>query len=183
VGAPGLGENDGTLTVNFGREIPGFVRQNIGYCALPTGEVVVSSHWQALQDVEVAELVDHPFRWVEIEKFISKPDVNQTAPGTWLIDGKLQMQIVGGAMGEAARDGINGSVRRNFSVKAGEVFQSSLCVYQPLVAGRSPPSLRSEKGMLKLGDWNIRRSEDGGLSVVIKPHQPRDFPARQGERE
>jgi len=120
------------------REIPGLARQQVNYCALSTGEVAVFSRWHALKIIEVSELVDHPFRWVEIEKFISKPDAKQAAPGVWTIDGKLQMRVFSGTLGEIAKDGILGAVRRNFSAKAGEVLQDSVCVYQPLLAGRAP---------------------------------------------
>jgi hypothetical protein len=60
-------EGDGVaLAVSFSRAIPGLVTQRIGYCALPTGQVLVSSQWRALKDIRVAEAADHPFYWIEI---------------------------------------------------------------------------------------------------------------------
>jgi hypothetical protein len=150
---PQISEKADAFTVSFAREIPDFVRQQIDYCALPTGEVAVFSRWQALRDIEVSELVDHPFRWVEIEKFITKPDAKQIAPGVWEIDGKLRMQVLGGPLGEIASDGINGAVRRDFSAKAGEVLQSSVCIYQPLIAGRAPREATIEGNALRVGEW------------------------------
>jgi hypothetical protein len=152
-GEPRISEEADAFTVSFTREMPNLVRQRIDYCALPTGEVAVFSRWQALGDIEVSELVDHPFRWVEIEKFITKPDAKQIAPGVWEIDGKLQMQVLGGTPGEIASDGLNGAVRRDFSAKAGEALQSSVCIYQPLVVGRRPCEAKIDGNTLLLGDW------------------------------
>ena len=157
--------------MSFAREIPGLARQQVSYCALSTGEVAVFSRWHALKVIEVSELVDHPFRWVEIEKFISKPDAKQAAPGVQTIDGKLQMRVFSGTLGEIAKDGILGAVRRNFSAKAGEVLQDSVCVYQPLLAGRAPREVKSETNTLRIGDWRIRHQEDG-LSVENVPTVP-----------
>jgi len=156
----------GALTVSFAREIPGFARQHIGYSALPAGAVVVFSRWQALKDIEVAELVDHPFRWVEIEKFISKPEPKQTAPGLWTIDGKLQVQIASGSPGEVAKDGLNGAVRRGFSAKAGEVMQDSVCVYQAETPGHKPAPAASDAQGVVIGEWRVERGEDGRISLT-----------------
>src|SRR6185503_19834998 len=139
------------FTVSFTREVPNLVRQQIEYCALPSGEVAFFSRWRAQQNIEVSELVDHPFRWVEIEKFTTNPDAKQSAPGVWEIDGKLQVQVLGGAPGEIAGDGINGAARRDFSAKAGEVLQRSACIYRPLIAGRSPREAKMEGNVLRLG--------------------------------
>jgi hypothetical protein len=158
-------DGGGPFTVSFVREIPGMARQQIGYCALPNGEVVMLSRWEALKDLEVAELVAHPFRWVEIEKFITRPDAEQTAPGVWSIGGKLQMQILGGAPGEQVADGINGTARRRFQGKAGEVLQDSVCLYQPLLADRATTAVTRDGNMVRIGRWHIRRGEDGALSV------------------
>ena len=164
-GEPRIEQDSGALTVSFAREIPGLARQEIGYCALPTGAVAVFSRWKAIKDIEVAELVDHPFRWVEIEKFISKPEVKQPAPGVWNIDDKLQLRVFGKVSGELAADGVNGAVRRNFSAKAGEVLQDSVCVYQPIVGGRTPAEAKGDANSLQIGDWRIRRGNDGELSL------------------
>jgi hypothetical protein len=168
-GEPRISQDDGTLAVSFTREIPGFARQQISYCALPAGPVVVFSRWEALKDIEVAELVDHTFRWVEIEKFISKPDAKQLVPGVWTIDGKLQMQIAPGAPGELVKDGINGAVRRNFSAKAGEVLQDSVCVYQAKTPGHKPSPVTGDAHRVMVGEWEVGCGEDRRLSVT----QPR----------
>ena len=153
-GEPEINQDAGGLSVSFVREIPMVARQQIDYCALPEGGVVVFSRWTALGEIEVAELVDHPFRWVEIEKFISKPEVQQPAPGLWTIDGKLQMQIVNGAPGEIVSDGINGSVRRKISAKSGDVLQNRACHYQALIPGGAPASLRVEGRTVHVGHWS-----------------------------
>ena len=165
LGEPVITQADGALTVSFAREIPGLVRQQIGYGALPSGEVVVSSRWQALKDIEVAELVDHPFRWVQIKKFIVAPDVKRLSPGVWTIDDKLRMTVLSAAPWEFARDGINGSVRRKFSAKARDVLQDSRCVYQPLIGGRPPHPVKLGTNNLKVGDWSIRLNDADGLTV------------------
>jgi hypothetical protein len=164
---PQLAQDGGALTVSFAREIPGLVRQDIGYCALPSGEVAVFSRWQALKDIAVAELVDHPFRWVEIDQFISKPDAKQTQPNVWNIDGILQIRTFAAASGELAKDGLNGSVRRNFSAKANEVLQDSVCFYQPLALGRAVNDAKREAkaNTVHIGAWHIQRQEDGRLLV------------------
>ena len=69
------------------------------------------------------------------------------------IDGKLQMQVINGVPGEIVGDGINGSARRDFAAKAGDVFQSSVCIYQPLVAGRTPCEAKGDGKTLRLGEW------------------------------
>ena len=142
------------LSVSFVREIPKLVSQQIDYFALPDDGVVVFSRWTALQEIEVVELIDHPFRWVESEKFISKPDAQQPTPGLWTIDGKLQMRIIHGAPGEIVRAGINGSVRRNISAKTGDVLQNSACIYQPLIPGREPSPVRVAGRTLHVGKWS-----------------------------
>jgi hypothetical protein len=155
----------GTLTVTFAREIPGMVRQQISYCALPSGAVVASSAWHALKDVDIAEVVDHPFRWVEIPRFISKPKVTEPAPQAWIIDDKLQMQVCGGTAGEIAPDGINGAVRRNFLAKAGDVFQQSVCVYQPIVSGNTHSDVKCDADSIQIGKQRILLGRDGELSL------------------
>src|SRR4029077_12912480 len=122
-GEPQIAQAGGSLSVHFSRSIPGVARQRIAYRALSNGVVIVSSRWEALKDIEVAECVDHPFRWVSIERFISRPETTQPAPGIWRIDGKLQLQVLGGPPGEWVEGGVNGSVQRHFSAKAGMVFQ------------------------------------------------------------
>ena len=167
-GEPHIQQEGGALVVNFTREVPGIARQEVGYTALPTGAVVVFSRWNALKGIKVEELVDHPFRWVEIDKFISKPEVKQPKAGVWNIDNKLQMQVFGDVVGEDASGGINGAVRRKFSAKAGDVLQESVCVYQPIVAGHTPAEVKQKGDSLEIGDWQIRQSSDGTLSAKRK---------------
>ncbi|HXJ57263.1 MAG TPA: hypothetical protein VNU68_11415 [Verrucomicrobiae bacterium] len=164
-GEPHIAQSGGALAVSFRREVPGFVRQDIGYCALPSSEVAVFSRWQALREIEVAELVDHPFRWVEIDTFISKPAAKQIASNGWIIDGKLQIRIFDAASGELANDGLNGSARRGFSAKANEVLQDSVCVYQPLAIGRAVSDAKREAHTVCIGAWRIQQEGDGRLSA------------------
>jgi hypothetical protein len=165
-GEPRIRQEDGAFTVSFAREIPGLARQTISYCALLSGEVVMFSRWEAIKDIEVTELVDHPFRWVAIEKFISAPDTKQTGDGLWTIADRLQMQILHAAPGESVPDGINGSVRRNFAAKAGTILQDSVCIYQPLLPGRPISQVRSEGNTLHVGAKSLLRSGDGALTVT-----------------
>jgi hypothetical protein len=165
-GEPIINRNDDPsqpLTVTFSRALPDKVRQRIAYAALPDGIVVVFSRWEALDEISVAELVDHPFRWVEIERFISKPNARQISPGTWSIDDKLQMQILGAGGSEMIGDGINGCVRRNFPARKGDVLLETTCVYQPLLPGRKAMEAAGDATALKVGKWEIRRRMNGQL--------------------
>jgi hypothetical protein len=164
-GEPRIQQEAGSFAVNFTREVPRLVQQEISYCALPNGAVAVFSRWTALKDCEIAELVDHPFRWVEIEKFVSKPQTKQTGPGVWNIDGKLQMSVFGHAATEQIRDGINGAIRRDIAAKAGEVLLDSVCVYEPIVIGRTPANIKHTADQLQIGDWTITRKDDDALTI------------------
>jgi hypothetical protein len=157
------GKDGELLTVSFSRAVKNQVRQQIGYCALPQGAVVVFSRWQALGDLKVSELVDHPFRWVQIDKFIAPPAARQSSPGVWVVDDKLQLHILGGAGGELARDGINGAARRSFSAQAGEVLQDSVCIYQARLPGRLSLAVEANAEAVRIGDWRVRRAAEGGL--------------------
>jgi hypothetical protein len=157
------------LTVSFCRSVPERVRQQIDYCALPDGAVLVFSRWQAIGEITVAELVDHPFRWVEIEKFISKPGVRQVSAGVWEIDGKLRMQVLGTVSGELVKDGINGVVRRAISAKAGDVLLETVCVYQPVLPTRAPYEATGNMVSVRVGAWNVTRDASGALSAERNP--------------
>ena len=159
------GQDGEVLTVTFSRAIKGKVRQQIGYCALPEGAVAVFSRWQALGDLKVAELVDHPFRWVQIDRFISAPAARQTSPGVWIVDDKLRLHILGSAAGELVGDGINGAVRRGLAANAGEVLQDSVCVYQAIIPGRTSLAVAGNAEAVRVGHWSLRRDRDGGLQV------------------
>ena len=102
---------------------------------------------------------------MEIDKFIAKPQVKKLAGGVWNIDDKLQLHVFGDVSGEVVAGGINGAVRRNFSAKAGEKLLDSVCVYQPIVEGRTPAEVKRDGDLLQIGDWQIRRNADGTLSV------------------
>jgi hypothetical protein len=167
---------DELMIVEFSRGAGKKFRQEISYCALPEGAVAVFSRWTAGEDLEVEELIDHPFRWVEIKGFISRPVVSQTGPGVWNIDGKLQMQVLAGPnlkppselAGEQVADGINGVARRDFSARAGETLQESLCVYQPLLPGRAALQVSGEATSIRIGRRTLRRAEDGHVSASPK---------------
>ena len=163
------GPNGEVLTVFFSRALKGRLRQQISYCALPLGAVAVWSRWQALGDLEVTELVDHPFRWVQIEGFIPPPGAAQPSPGVWVVDDKLRLQVIGATAGELARDGINGAVRRGFSARAGDVLQDSVCVYQALVPGRAPWALEGGPTAIRVGDWHLQRDREGGWAAAHAP--------------
>jgi hypothetical protein len=165
-GEPHIGQDSGRLTVSFSRTIPGVATQRIGYCALPTGQVVVFSQWRALKDIEVAELVDHPFYWVTVPGYLPERVAKATGDGAWSIDGKLQMQVLGGAGGAIEKQALLGSVRRTpWTAKAGEVLQDSVCVYQAEIPGRSSTLASGDAHRVVLGQWTIERADDGRLSV------------------
>src|SRR5262249_35140749 len=105
-------------------------------------------------------------RWVQIAKFMSKPDVQQPAPGVWNIGGKLEARVFADAPGEVVSDGINGSVRRGFTAKRGDVFQRSVCVYQPTISNREPAKVQHEDKSLAIGEWRIQRSSSGDLALT-----------------
>jgi len=159
-----ISEEHGCLAVEFARRIPGVARQQISYCALPDGAVVVFSRWQALNEIKVAELVDHPFRWIEIDRMLPKWTATQGAGGVWSIEGKLRMQIIGGSVGEALEGGVNGAVKRGFRAARDEVLQDSACVYQALVPGREPVEATGNSATVKLGAWTIHCAADGHLT-------------------
>ncbi len=162
-------EAAGSLLVSFVRELPREVRQEIDYAALPTGEVVVFSRWMALRDITVAELVDHPFRWVEIENFIPSPEVRRETPGVWIIGNALQLQVFNGSGGELVRDGINGVILRDLNVKNGATLLDTVCVYQPRTSARSPLTASIQDHVLQLGPWQIRKGDTNGLQLTIAP--------------
>jgi len=76
------------------------------------------------------------------------------------------MEILNGAAGELARNGLNGSVRRSFTAKANEILQDSVCVYQPLAVG-APNGAKRETNTLRIGDWRISRAGNGDLSAEM----------------
>jgi len=156
-----------TLAVSFSRTIPGVATQRVGYCALPTRQVIVFSQWRAVEDIKVARLVDHPFYWIEIPGYLPTRTAKAGGNGVWSIDGKLQMQVLGGAGGKVEKTGVLGSVRDTpWTAKAGEVLQDSACVYQAEVPGHAPVLATGGANRVVVGDWVVERVEDGHLSIT-----------------
>jgi hypothetical protein len=100
---------------------------------------------------------------VEIKDFITEPTVDQLETGVWNIDGKLEMRVFGDVEGNLASDGVNGAVRRDFSAKEGDILQDSVCVYQPIVAGRTPSKVERKGDVLQIGSARVRRNNAGEL--------------------
>jgi hypothetical protein len=168
VGRPSqIEQDDDMLSVSFSRRIPGVVSQQIGYCALATGEVLVFSQWRALKDTNVAEIVDHPFYWVEVPGFLPPRAASARGQGVWSIDGRLRIQVIGGAGGKPRKACLLGSDRdKPWSAKAGEVLQDSVCIYQAERPGYDPILAAGTSKRVSLGKWIVERAEDGKLSVT-----------------
>jgi hypothetical protein len=166
LGDPRLRQDQDALNVSFRRQIPGVARQEIGYCALSSGPVLVFSKWRALKDLEVTELVDHPFYWVVIPGFLPVRTVTSNGEGLWSLDGKLQMRIIGGAPGKVERSGLLGSVRAGpWSARSGEVLQDSVCVYQAASPDHPALPVSGNVNHIVAGEWTVERSADGALSI------------------
>ena len=166
-GQPAIKQDNDRLTVSFSRRIPNIAAQQVGYCALPTGQVLVFSQWRALKDIKVAELVDHPFYWMAIPGYLPTRTVEQRGNEVWSIDGKLQMQILGGTGGKVEKEGLLDSVRGEpFSAKAGEVLADSVCVYQAELPNRAPLIAKGDAHRVNLGEWIVERADDGRLTVT-----------------
>ena len=43
--------------------------------------------------------------------------------------------------------------------------KTRVCVYQPIVGGRTPAEAMGDVNSLQIGDWRIRRGSDGELSL------------------
>jgi hypothetical protein len=165
-GEPRIDRGEDRLTVSFDREIPGVARQGIGYCALSTGEVLVFSRWRALRDIEIVELADHPFRWIEIPGFLPPRPVADRGPGAWSVDGKLLVQVLGGAGGKVREGALLGSVRDEpWSARAGDLLGDSVGVYRPERPGREFPPAKGGPDRVVVGGWTVERAADGGLTV------------------
>jgi hypothetical protein len=165
-GEPVVTQNNDGLTLSFGRTIPDVAMQQVGYCALPTGQVLVFSRWRALKDIKVAELVDHPFYWMAIPGYLPTRTAEQRGDGIWSVDGKLQMQILGGAGGKVEKEGLLGSFRGGpFSAETGEVFADSVCIYQAELPNRPSPLAQGDARRVTVGEWIVERADDGGLAL------------------
>jgi hypothetical protein len=165
-GEADVSEDHGALTVNFTRSIPQIAKQQIGYCALPSGEVIVSSKWEALEDINVALLADHTFYWLDIPGWLPTRTAKKQADGSWNIDDKLSMQIIGEASGEAVEGGLLAAVNRDFEAKKGDVLQDTVCVYQSILPDQPSSKISGDVNELQIGNtWTLRKEADGTLKL------------------
>jgi hypothetical protein len=165
-GEPVIDQAGETLAVSFNRVIPDVAVQLVGYCALPTGEVLVFAKWKAVKDISVATLVDHSFYWVDIPGFLPTRKVTPIADGVWSIDGKLRMHVLGGSGGRVEKASVLGAVRVGpFAAKAGEVLQDSVCIYQAEIPGRTLAAVGGTLDLVTVGAWTVERAADGRLTV------------------
>jgi hypothetical protein len=170
-GDPVISRKLGALTVGFRRYIDNVVVQHIGFCALPTGEVIVLSRWEALEDVKVAELADHTYYWLEIPGWLPNRTAKKTGEGVWSVDDRLQMQILGRrAEGEVVEGGLLGAVRRDFTASKGETLLDTACVYASIVPGRPPVEAAGDAGAVTVGKWTVRRGEGATIDLVPVSH-------------
>jgi hypothetical protein len=74
----------------------------------------------------------------------------------------------GSAAGTSSSAGVVlGSVRNGpWVAKAGDVLQDSVCVYQAEVPGGTPGEAAGNPDRITIGDWTVRRMEDGQLSAI-----------------
>ena len=122
---------------------------------------------EALEDIEVAELVDHTYYWLKIPGWLPKRSAKKTGEGVWSVDGKLQMQILGGsAEGEVVEGGLLGAVRRDFTARKGETLLDTACVYQSIVPGRPPVEVTGDASAVTVGKWTVRRGEGAAPDLV-----------------
>lgn len=165
-GEPQIQQDKQSLSVTFRRTLPRLATQKIGYCALPGGEVLVFSRWIAINDLEVAELADHPFYWMAIPGYLPKREATAGMEGLWSIDGKLQVQVLGGAGGKNVKNGFIGSFRGTpWTAKAGEVMQESVCIYQAQATDHQPNLANGNARRVALGEWTIEFSAGGEVSI------------------
>jgi len=156
-----------SLTVSFSRTIPDVATQRIGYCAISTGEVVVFSKWEALGDIQVKELADHTYYWLDIPGWLPKRTARQTKPRIWNIDDKLLINVFGEATGTAIENGVVGAVRRNFAAKEGDVLQHTVGVYQPVVPGQDPTVVTGSVTEVQIGQrYKVSFDEDARPRVT-----------------
>ena len=166
-GDPDIKQEQDTLTVSFTRTIPNVATQKIGFCALPTGQVLVFSRWLAAKEIQVAEVIDHPFYWIEIPGWLPARTAKALGKGVWSIDGKLRMQVLGGAPARVEKGSVLGSVRSGpFLAKDGEILQDSVCIYQAEVPGCTLTPAAGDPDRVTLGEWLIARTAEGRLSVT-----------------
>jgi hypothetical protein len=165
-GRPAIQQGNDRLIVSFSKTVPNVATQQVGYCALPTGEVLVFSQWRAIKNIKVAELIDHPFYWMAISGYLPTRTVRQVGNGVWSIDGKLKMQVLGGAGGRIEKEGLLGSTRGEpFSAKAGDVLSDSVCVYQAEAPNHATLLAKGDAHRVTMGDWIVERAEGGRLAV------------------
>ena len=161
-----VSQEHGALTVSFSRAIKGVAQQEVGYSALPSGEVVVFSKWIALADLKVQELADHPYYWLEIPGWLPKREAKRLEGNAWSIADVLRMTALGGSEGRGLDGGLIGSERRNFETKKGEVMQESVCVYQAIIPGKEMAPVTGTATAVEFGPWKLSRGSDGGVSLL-----------------
>src|SRR6185436_3883691 len=102
----------------------------------------------------------------QIRGYSPERKVKSLGKDVWSIDGKLQMQVLEGAGGKIESDGLLGSVRTGpFSVKAGEIIQDTVCIYQPIggLTNYLKRFATSTAEEIDLGNMVILRSLEVGL--------------------
>lgn len=162
-------ENAEFFAVAFRREVPDLVCHDIGYVALSSGPVVVFSRWTARANLEGAEVVSHPFYWLAIDDFLPARQIKGIADQVWSIDGKLQMQVIGGVNGKVRPDSLLGSVQESIeATKPDAVFDSSVCIYQPLSAGINPQPVVGDPEKISISNVTISWPANGKLSVTSR---------------
>jgi hypothetical protein len=164
-GEPRISQDRGSLAVSFTRSIKGIARKDIGYCALPSGEVIVFSKWTALADLKAKELADHPFYWLEIPGWLPKREAKRLDGNAWAIADALRMTVLGGTEGSAVEGGLVGSARRDFEAKKDEVMAQSVCVYQALLPNREAAAVSGSADAVECSSWKITRADDGSVTV------------------
>jgi hypothetical protein len=166
---PKIVQNKEALAVSFQRIDLGRVKQDVGYVALGSGEVVVFSRWTALADLQVAETVSHPFYWLKIDKFLPERTALEKAPACWSIGDKLQVRVIGGAGGRSENHALLGSVQdKPRSYKRHDVIESSVAIYQPIGTDRSLAAAHGDTSEVTVGAVTIRWQSNGTLTVESK---------------
>ncbi len=166
---PQLAQPDGALTVSFVREVPGLIRQRVGYAALPDGPVIVFSRWESLRDVDLLEVVSHSLFWVRIRRFIPRRKVSQAGREIWDIGGRVRMQVIGGLGAETQAGALLGSARmKPWAAKKGQILDESVCVYQDLTSTTPPATVSGSATRVRLGGWTVAIGRDGAIKVTAR---------------
>ena len=86
---------------------------------------------------------------LDSQSYFKDVSVKQAVDG----NGKSFYKLILKVKDKIVADGINGSTRRDFTAKAGEILQSSACIYQPIVGARTPREAKLDGSTLRLGEW------------------------------